>query len=42
MSTKLNVSDGDAVRAVLEGNREMYRVLVRRYFRHLAAALPSS
>ncbi|GMR12580.1 MAG: RNA polymerase sigma factor [Gemmatimonadota bacterium] len=31
MSTQLNVSDGDAVRAVLEGDREMYRVLVRRY-----------
>ena len=31
MSSQLNVSDGDAVRAVLEGNREMYRVLVRRY-----------
>lgn len=31
MSTELKVSDGDAVRAVLEGNREMYRVLVQRY-----------
>lgn len=31
MSTELTVSDGDAVRAVLEGNREMYRVLVQRY-----------